>query len=57
MPAWKDLDRIPYVRCMMKEVWRWRPPVALGHPHVTKKDLEFKGMIIPKGSRLHINSW
>lgn len=33
LPLFSDLDQIPYVRCMMKEVWRWRPPVALGHPH------------------------
>ncbi|KAH8200030.1 hypothetical protein TruAng_005806 [Truncatella angustata] len=57
MPVWSDLESLPYVRCMMKELWRWRPPVALGHPHVTTKDLEFKGMLVPKGSRLHVNSW
>ncbi|KAF2994211.1 hypothetical protein E8E14_000798 [Neopestalotiopsis sp. 37M] len=57
VPVWEDLQNLPYVRCMMKEVWRWRPPVALGHPHVTTRDLEYKGMLIPKGSRLHINAW
>ncbi|KAK6210506.1 hypothetical protein LQW54_006114 [Pestalotiopsis sp. IQ-011] len=57
MPVWEDLESLPYVRCMIKEVWRWRPPVALGHPHVTTRDLEYKGMLIPKGARLYINSW
>ncbi|KAJ5532238.1 cytochrome P450 [Penicillium frequentans] len=57
IPVYEDLDSIPYVRCIMKEVWRWRPPVALGHPHVTTKELEYGGYRIPKGSRIHINAW
>lgn len=57
LPEWEDLERIPYIRCLMKEVWRWRPPVALGHPHVTTRDLEYGGYRIPKGSRLHLNAW
>jgi cytochrome P450 len=32
----------------MKELWRWRPPVALGHPHTTNRDLEYQGMRILK---------
>lgn len=22
LPRWEDLDNLPYVRCLMKEVWR-----------------------------------
>ncbi|KAJ5354959.1 cytochrome P450 [Penicillium cataractarum] len=57
LPEFADLDRIPYVKCIMKEVWRWRPPVALGHPHVTTRDIIYNGYRIPKGSRIHLNSW
>lgn len=57
LPVFEDLERIPYVRCLMKEVWRWRPPVALGHPHVTTRDLTYNGMLIPKGARLHLNAY
>jgi cytochrome P450 len=35
VPCWEDYAGIPYVRCLVKETWRWRPPVGLGHPHVT----------------------
>ena len=56
VPEYADLERIPYIRCVMKEVWRWRPPVALGHPHVTTKDLIYNGKRIPKGARLHLNA-
>ncbi|KOC17629.1 putative cytochrome P450 [Aspergillus flavus AF70] len=57
LPQFADLERIPYIRCVMKEVWRWRPPVALGHPHVTTKDIVDNRQRTPKGSRLHLNTW
>ncbi|GAB1201341.1 hypothetical protein APSETT444_010732 [Aspergillus pseudonomiae] len=57
LPEFADLERIPYIRCIMKELWRWRPPVSLGHPHVTTKDIIYKGQKIPKGARLHLNAW
>ena len=57
MPVYEDLESIPYVRCLMKETWRWRPPVALGHPHITTKELTYKGMRIPAGSQIHLNAY
>lgn len=57
LPTYEDLESIPYVRYLMKELWRWRPPVALGHPHVTTKELTYKGMRLPVGSRIHLNAW
>lgn len=57
LPVYEDLEKIPYVRCLMKELWRWRPPVALGHPHITTKELTYKGLRLPAGSRIHLNSW
>jgi cytochrome P450 len=57
LPEFTDLARIPYIRCVMKELWRWRPPVALGHPHVTTSDIIYNGQRIPKGARLHLNAW
>jgi cytochrome P450 len=57
LPVYADLGQIPYIRCVMKEVWRWRPPVGLGHPHTTTRELSYGGYRIPKGARLHLNSW
>ncbi|KAL1633676.1 hypothetical protein SLS56_002824 [Neofusicoccum ribis] len=57
LPEWEDLEQLPYIRSTMKEVWRWRPPVALGHPHVTTRPLWYGGRAIPQGSRLHLNAW
>lgn len=57
VPVFEDMERVPYIRYTMKEVWRWRPPVALGHPHVTTRDVFYGGYRIPKGARLHLNTW
>jgi cytochrome P450 len=57
LPAYEDLESIPYVRYMMKELWRWRPPVALGHPHIITKELTYNGMRLPVGSRIHLNAY
>ena len=57
IPRYEDLEQIPYVRCLMKETWRWRPPVALGHPHITTKELVYEGMRIPAGAQIHLNAY
>jgi cytochrome P450 len=57
LPVYEDLELIPYIRCMMKELWRWRPPVALGHPHITIRELIHNGVRLPVGSRIHLNAW
>ena len=57
LPVYEDIHSIPYVRCLMKETWRWRPPVPLGHPHITTEELTYNGMRIPAGAELHLNAW
>ncbi|KAK4609167.1 Cytochrome P450 monooxygenase [Fulvia fulva] len=57
IPEFADYESIPYVRCLVKETWRWRPPVGLGHPHVTTDDIVYDGMRIPKGSHIHLNGY
>lgn len=57
LPVYEDLESIPYVRYMMKELWRWRPPVSLGHPHTITRELIYKGTRLPAGSRIHLNAW
>ncbi|KXH66816.1 hypothetical protein CSAL01_04786 [Colletotrichum salicis] len=57
MPVYEDLHEILYVRCLTKETWRWRPPVPLGHPHVTKEDVDCEGCRIPKVAKLYLNAY
>ncbi|KAK1445674.1 hypothetical protein CMEL01_09917 [Colletotrichum melonis] len=56
-PTYEDYARIPYIRMLLKEVWRWRPPVALGHPHITSREVEVGGYRLPKGARIHLNAY
>lgn len=48
LPVFEDLEAISYVRSVMKELWRWRPPVALGPQRITTKELVYSGYRIPK---------
>ncbi|KAK1673573.1 cytochrome P450 [Colletotrichum godetiae] len=56
-PVYEDYACIPYIRMLLKEVWRWRPPVALGHPHITSREVEVGGYRLPKGARIHLNAY
>lgn len=57
VPVFEDHERIPYVRCLVKETLRWRPPVSLGQAHMTTADIEFEGMRVPKGACVQLNAW
>lgn len=57
VPVFEDHERIPYIRCLVKETLRWRPPVSLGQAHMTTADIEFEGMRIPKGACVQLNAW
>ncbi|RMI99736.1 hypothetical protein CDV36_016003 [Fusarium kuroshium] len=57
LPVWEDLERIPYVRYLMKETWRMRPPVGNGLGHRTKIDINYNGYVIPANSTIRPNIW
>ncbi|KAI1370242.1 cytochrome P450 [Hypoxylon crocopeplum] len=57
LPVWEDVERIPYVRYLMKEVWRTRPPVGNGLGHRTTKDIAYGDYVIPAGSTVRPNIW
>lgn len=35
LPGLGDIERLPYIRAIIKEVLRWRPAAPLGLPHAT----------------------
>ena len=57
LPTFADAPHLPYVRAIIKEVLRWRPPVPLGVPHKTAEDDWYEGMFIPKGTKCVANIW
>ncbi|CAE6456849.1 unnamed protein product, partial [Rhizoctonia solani] len=57
LPNMADKESMPYVRCIVREVLRWLPPLPLGVPRATTKDDEYRGYLIPKGSIIMTNAW
>ncbi|KAH7928996.1 cytochrome P450 [Leucogyrophana mollusca] len=57
IPEFADFDHLPYIRAVVKEVLRWRPPIPLGLPHRLTEDDWYEGYYIPKGTLCLANIW
>ncbi|KAF7327120.1 Cytochrome P450 [Mycena kentingensis (nom. inval.)] len=55
LPEFGDRKSLPYVECLMEEVFRWRPGVPLGVPHRAMEEDTHRGMRIPKGAIIFAN--
>ena len=56
LPGVKDMDKMPYMCAVVKEVLRWRPAVPVIPQHQLTQDLEFEGYYFPAGTEFLINS-
>jgi len=56
LPDYGDRDSLPYLECILKEVYRWNPPVALD-PRRLMEDDTYRGYHIPVGSIVIPNLW
>jgi len=57
LPSLDDLDRLPYIRAMVKEILRWRVVAPNGTVHETTADEWINGYRIPKGTALVYCIW
>ncbi|KAJ7463702.1 cytochrome P450 [Mycena latifolia] len=55
LPEFEDRDNLPFMECILQEVFRWNPGVPLGVPHRAMEDDIYRGMLIPKGSLVFAN--
>ncbi|KAF2270986.1 cytochrome P450 [Lojkania enalia] len=57
LPRSEDRPNLPFLRAIIRECIRWRPPVPTGIPHYLIQDDEYDGYHIPKGSVMHPLEW
>ncbi|KAI1622014.1 cytochrome P450 [Exophiala viscosa] len=57
LPSWEDEPNLPYLRAIIKELLRMRPPNKFGMQHYTTEDDWYEGYFIPKDTVVVLNWW
>lgn len=57
LPDLRDRELLPYIQCIVLEVYRYLTPTPLGVPHRVTKNDEYRGYFIPKDSLVLGNIW
>ncbi|KAF8799105.1 cytochrome P450 [Phlegmacium glaucopus] len=57
LPDFDDMEDLPYISALVKEVLRWQPVTPYGFPHCTTEDDVYEGYHIPNGSIVIFNTW
>ncbi|KAI5122653.1 hypothetical protein M0805_007915 [Coniferiporia weirii] len=57
LPTIQDRPDLPYLECIMKEVFRFNPAVPIGIPHQSMKTDTYRGWTMPSGSMILPNIW
>lgn len=57
LPFFSDLEKLPYVNALVKEVLRWLPIAPMGFPHRLIEEDHYEGYHIPKDTLVITNIW
>ncbi|KAH9834567.1 cytochrome P450 [Rhodofomes roseus] len=57
LPSLEDRPDLTYVDCVLKETYRWNPPLPLGLPHYITEDDTYEGYHLPKDTTVLANLW
>ncbi|CEL55391.1 O-methylsterigmatocystin oxidoreductase OS=Aspergillus parasiticus GN=ordA PE=3 SV=1 [Rhizoctonia solani AG-1 IB] len=57
LPSWSDEQRMPFIRAIVKETLRWRPPLPNCVPHRLEQDDTYQGYLLPKDSTIICSIW
>ncbi|KAI8985516.1 cytochrome P450 [Pilobolus umbonatus] len=52
LPTFKERNETPYTFALLRECMRFRAVTPFGTPHVTTKDIDVDGYLIPEGSTI-----
>ncbi|EYU36335.1 hypothetical protein MIMGU_mgv1a004314mg [Erythranthe guttata] len=52
-----DISKLPYLRALVKETFRYHPGGPLLIPHKAEDDVEINGYTIPKDTQILVNVW
>ncbi|KAJ8689583.1 hypothetical protein PTI98_012473 [Pleurotus ostreatus] len=56
LPTFNDGPYLPYIDCIIKEIWRWNTAVPFA-AHSLSKDDEYRGYFIPANTVVMVNNW
>lgn len=51
-----DIPNLPFCNAVLRELERCSPAI-IDAAHVTTEDIEYEGLLIPKGAALITNTW
>ncbi|PCH38751.1 cytochrome P450 [Wolfiporia cocos MD-104 SS10] len=57
LPDFDDRPSLPYIECIVQEIYRWNPPAPLGLLHKSIASDIYRGYYIPKGTTVIANIW
>lgn len=52
LPSFSDMDQLPYITAICREIMRWKPVLPVGIYHASTEDDVYDGYFIPKGDFL-----
>lgn len=57
LPEHSDIGDLPFIEAIVKETFRWAPPLPIGATHRLMEDDVYRGMFIPGGATIVENIW
>lgn len=57
LPTFEDRAKLPYLECVIREIYRWNPASPLAVAHKLMRDDEYEGYLIPAGTVVIPNIW